>query len=483
MKCKSGSYEKDVIRTNGSSTCIAITAAAATPSPGTTPAAGSGLPTTHSNPAVASCMKTGTIADCAHIGLCKNDNDFTPDVTLMPNGENCKISLQYLLSKFQEAGQTTYLAWADITCSEIESKTYQDAGSTETKKMADVLELWSSLCCGGKDKMKLPCSTATSNCSARTNNICKAGADFKCTTECLGRNTAMLQRTTEASWDLVTPGVKCDAIAGRKDSFYEHTTFGTQCCGARSKVRCLDSSSMCATDADYQAEYADAAWDGKTCAFWDGMVLSMFDGNKLNWATVTSQEMGCTTWDHTRMDLRAKGVAADASIASVVAGALGGCCGGKGTKTGVATCVTPLAKAPADTKHFVEVAVTMPYTEDEFKAPAVQASFKKAVASAAGTVPDNVVIVSVKSARRRSSSVVVQTKILAKDAAAVDTMKTTLGSGDALKTKLNTALKKEGLKESTGVTAPATGSTAARSTASPAQMLVAALSLAVFARM
>ena len=143
----------------------------------------------------------------------------------------------------------------------------------------------------------------------------------------------------------------------------------------------------------------------------------------------------------------------------------------------------PLAKAPTDTKHFVEVAVTMPYTVDEFKTAAVKTPFKKAVATAAGTVPENVVIVSVKSARRRSSSVVVQTKILAKDAAAVDTMKTTLGSGDALKTKLNTALKKEGLKESTGVTAPATGSTAARSTASTAQMLVAALSLAVFARM
>ena len=195
------------------------------------------------------------------------------------------------------------------------------------------------------------------------------------------------------------------------------------------------------------------------------------------------------------MNLIRAGVASDASIAWVLAnyrgGTLQGCCGGKGTKTGVDNCATtttpapstPLAKAPADTKHFVEVAVTMPYTEDEFKAPAVQASFKKAVASAAGTVPDNVVIVSVKSARRRSSSVVVQTKILAKDAAAVATIKTTLGSGDALKTKLNTALKKEGLKESTGVTAPATGSTAARSTASPAQMLVAALSLAVFARM
>ena len=143
----------------------------------------------------------------------------------------------------------------------------------------------------------------------------------------------------------------------------------------------------------------------------------------------------------------------------------------------------PLAKAPIDTKHFVEVDVTMPYTVEQFNTAAVKTSFKKAVAAAAGTVPDNVVIVSVVSARRRNSSVVVKTKILAKDAASVTTMKSTLGSGDVLKTKLNTALKNEGLKESTGVTAPATGSTAARSTSSTAQMLVAALSLTVFARM
>ena len=66
LKCGDGTTNpmKDVIRTNGSSTCIAIK----TP-PGTTPAAGSGLPTAHSNPAMASCMKTGTIGDCAHIGL------------------------------------------------------------------------------------------------------------------------------------------------------------------------------------------------------------------------------------------------------------------------------------------------------------------------------------------------------------------------------------------------------------------------------
>ena len=114
-------------------------------------------------------------------------------------------------------------------------------------------------------------------------------------------------------------------------------------------------------------------------------------------------------------------------------------------------------------------------------------SFKKAVATAAGTDPENVIIVSVTVARRRSSSVVVQTKILAKDAAAVATIKSTLGSGDALKTKLNTALKKEGLKESTGVTAPVTGtSAAARSvaaTALSAKMLITMLSLAVCVRM
>ena len=143
----------------------------------------------------------------------------------------------------------------------------------------------------------------------------------------------------------------------------------------------------------------------------------------------------------------------------------------------------PLAKAPVDTKHFIEVAVTMPYTADQFKDDAVVLSFKKAMASSAGTVPENVVIVSVEAARRRSSSVVVQTKILAKDAAAVTTMKSTLGSGDALKAKINSALTKEGLKETTGVTAPVTGtSAAARSTASTVTMRVTALSFTVFAR-
>jgi hypothetical protein len=48
-------------------------------------------------------------------------------------------------------------------------------------------------------------------------------------------------------------------------------------------------------------------------------------------------------------------------------------------------------------------------------------------------------------------------QILTSDAAGVDKLVATLGSGDALKTKLNAELVKGGLKESTGVTAPAKG--------------------------
>ena len=142
----------------------------------------------------------------------------------------------------------------------------------------------------------------------------------------------------------------------------------------------------------------------------------------------------------------------------------------------------PLAKAPDNTKHYVELSVTMPYTLDEFKAEAVKSSFKKAVASAAGTVPENVKILSVKAAGRRTAGVLVQTKILALDAAALATMKSTLGSGSALQTKLNTALKSEGLKESTGIKEPVTGISSAVRSAASATLVSVVLSLVLFAQ-
>ena len=168
--CGTGKCSQDkLLCHNSSGTCdpSATNAHAAAPPPPATD------PWERIHPDVASCMKTGsgtngartsgTIADCDHIGLCKNDNDFTPEARGTGAAANCKDGLKYLLSKFQEAGSVSDLAWANVTCSDIESKTYQDAGSTETKKMADTLEGWSSFCCGGKDKMKLPCSVSSSS--------------------------------------------------------------------------------------------------------------------------------------------------------------------------------------------------------------------------------------------------------------------------------------------------------------------------------
>ena len=142
-----------------------------------------------------------------------------------------------------------------------------------------------------------------------------------------------------------------------------------------------------------------------------------------------------------------------------------------------------LPAAPADTKHFVVLSATMPYTEEEFEAEAVQTSLKKAVASAAGTVIENVVILSITPARRRSAGVVVEIQILATDAAAVTTLKNSLGSGDTLMKNLNAALAAEGLEHSTGVTAPETGALSCAASGTASVMLIScALSALHFVR-
>lgn len=118
--------------------------------------------------------------------------------------------------------------------------------------------------------------------------------------------------------------------------------------------------------------------------------------------------------------------------------------------------IVVIDKVENNTIHFVTLTVTMPYSKAEFDS-AKQDSYKAAVASAAGTIAANVIILSITEASRRASSVKVETKILAKDAAGVTALKSTLGSGDALKSKINAALKANGLSESTGVTDPVTG--------------------------
>ncbi len=95
----------------------------------------------------------------------------------------------------------------------------------------------------------------------------------------------------------------------------------------------------------------------------------------------------------------------------------------------------------------------MPYSKAEFDL-AKQEKYKDAVASAAGTVAANVDILSVTEGRRRAGSINIETKLRAADEAGMAKISESLGSGDAVKTKINTELKKQGLNEATASSSP-----------------------------
>jgi len=104
--------------------------------------------------------------------------------------------------------------------------------------------------------------------------------------------------------------------------------------------------------------------------------------------------------------------------------------------------------------YFLKLDVTLPYTKDEFNAD-LKTKYKKAVARAAGTVPGNVEITSIHDAPgRRAGSIKVGTTIRSLDEAGLDTLSTTLGTGDALKNKINSELRAMGLKEATAISDP-----------------------------
>jgi hypothetical protein len=92
----------------------------------------------------------------------------------------------------------------------------------------------------------------------------------------------------------------------------------------------------------------------------------------------------------------------------------------------------------------------MPHTKAEFDG-AKQGLFKDAIASAAGTSPLNVGILSIAEARRRAGSIEVETKIIAMDAASLQALSSTLGTGDSMLAKINAELTKRGLPASTVV--------------------------------
>jgi hypothetical protein len=98
----------------------------------------------------------------------------------------------------------------------------------------------------------------------------------------------------------------------------------------------------------------------------------------------------------------------------------------------------------------VTFTATLPYTADKFTKD-VETKYKAAVAAAAGTAAANVDIAA-KFTRRQAGSATVETTVRAKDAAGQTALSSALGTGDALKNKLNAQLKARGVAESTGVT-------------------------------
>jgi len=100
----------------------------------------------------------------------------------------------------------------------------------------------------------------------------------------------------------------------------------------------------------------------------------------------------------------------------------------------------------------------MPYTMAEFNT-GKQSQYKTAVAAAASVPISRVIIVDITEARRRAGGVKVGTRIHASDSAGVDSLVSSLGTGDALIDNINTELEENGLSESTGITAQTLAST------------------------
>jgi hypothetical protein len=140
--------------------------------------------------------------------------------------------------------------WETITCAELNST----AGAAALQHLQGYAH-----CCGGNAKLRclnenktccdetgtiIPNGTTPGNGSGSAPEIgtlCKDAQSFNSSSsECVSRNAAMLSRIGNDHWSAVYDGTgKCGTVGRNKDSLYEHTAFGTMCCGERDKVCCL----------------------------------------------------------------------------------------------------------------------------------------------------------------------------------------------------------------------------------------------------
>jgi hypothetical protein len=173
---------------------------------------------------------------------------------------------------------------------------------------------------------KTACTSSTgvtapaAGATASRPGICKDGVAFTKATSADGVSADLLSRASRECDTRTVPACAELNAGAKKASFYEHTTYGAICCGARSNVRCLDNSSVC-KDGFSKPFYADPRWEGKNCAFWDGFLLSMFDGTRVNWADITCEEIAAAKYDNSKMNL-----SVDTMSDALALGA--DCCGG-----------------------------------------------------------------------------------------------------------------------------------------------------------
>ena len=94
------------------------------------------------------------------------------------------------------------------------------------------------------------------------------------------------------SWNDTTCSDLAAGLALDDDIVYRYMIqMGGECCGGRDKVRCLDSSTMCSSDADFQPDLAPAVFGGETtCGFVSSYLMTFFPG-KLNWGEITCADI------------------------------------------------------------------------------------------------------------------------------------------------------------------------------------------------
>ena len=175
-----------------------------------------------------------------------------------------------------------------------------------------------------------------------------------------------------------------DGETALENSLFRLRSFASKCCGAPDKIRCGFGGTMCKVATDFKPEAEKSFGGGPySCGEWSDQIYAW---NKKSW---NDADMCSFLGTSTKKAMEQYGA----------------CCGGLDKVR-----CTDAKQAPADSKFFFTITVTMPYSKLEFDADK-QSKYKTSVAAAAGTIETNIDLVNIKEKRRRAGSVDVETKV------------------------------------------------------------------------